>query len=130
MSSKRRPTVRPAMSTLMICGGDPEKAMIKGEVETGEGFGLAPGVVFDTHFMNRGRLKRLFSITAANVGMYADKLPEGAKALFAKYPDYRMDVYPTHRSAAAPAWIYDNIARNPVTSLPIPSATVAFCSAP
>lgn len=57
-----------AMSSLMICGGDPEKAMIKGDVETGPGLGLAPEVVIDTHFMNRGRLKRLFSITAAAPG--------------------------------------------------------------
>jgi hypothetical protein len=54
----------------------------------------------------------LFSITARNYGDYADKLPEGAKALFEKYPDYRMDIYPTHRTAAAPDWVYDNIFRN------------------
>src|SRR5258706_1695270 len=56
--------------------------------------------------------KPLFSITRANLATYADKLPEGAKALFAKFPDYRMDVYPTHRSAAAPQYVYDNILRN------------------
>jgi hypothetical protein len=56
--------------------------------------------------------KPLFSITAANVSAYADKLPEGAKQLFRKYPDFRMDIYPTHRSAAAPDWVYDNIFRN------------------
>ncbi len=54
----------------------------------------------------------LFSITAATVGNYADRLPDGAKALFAKYPGYRMDIYPTHRTAAAPAWVYANIGRN------------------
>lgn len=54
-----------AMSLLMIYGGDPEKAMEKGEVTLTEGFGLAPGVVFDTHFMNRGRLSRLFNVVAA-----------------------------------------------------------------
>jgi cyanophycinase len=53
------------MSSLMITGGNAERAMVKGEVETGEGFGLVPAAVIDTHFMNRGRLKRLFSITAA-----------------------------------------------------------------
>lgn len=56
--------------------------------------------------------KPQFSITSKNYRDYADQLPEGAKALFEKYPDYRMDIYPTHRSAAAPDWIYDNIARN------------------
>ena len=56
--------------------------------------------------------KPLYSITAANLPQYADKLPEGAKALFARFPDYRMDVYPTHRSAAAPQSVYDAIFRN------------------
>ena len=54
----------------------------------------------------------LFSITASNLPRYAARLPEGAKALFAKYPDYRMDVYPTHRTAAAPLAVYDAILRN------------------
>ena len=42
--------------------------------------------------------KPLFSITAADVGKYADKLSDGQKAMFAKYPKtFRMDVYPTRR---------------------------------
>jgi hypothetical protein len=56
--------------------------------------------------------KPLFAISASNYRDYADKLPEGAKRLFEKNPDYRMDIYPTHRSAAAPDWVYDNIFRN------------------
>jgi hypothetical protein len=56
--------------------------------------------------------KPLFSITAQNFRDYEDKLPEGAKALFARYPDYRMDIYPSHRSAAAPDWVYENVLRN------------------
>ena len=54
----------------------------------------------------------LFSITAANYKTYADKLPEGQKALFEKYPDYRMDIYPSHRTAALPQRVYDNIFAN------------------
>lgn len=54
----------------------------------------------------------LFSITPANFTSYADKIPEGAKALFRKYPDYRMDIYPTHRTAAAPQSVYDNVFAN------------------
>ena len=38
--------------------------------------------------------KPLFSITSRNFRDYEDKLPEGAKALFAKQADYRMDIYP------------------------------------
>ncbi len=56
--------------------------------------------------------KPLFAITAANVAHYAERLPEGAKALFAKFPDYRMDIYPTHRSAAAPERVYASIRLN------------------
>jgi hypothetical protein len=54
----------------------------------------------------------LFSITASTLPRYADRLPEGAKALFAQYRDYRMDVYPTHRTASAPQAVYDAIRRN------------------
>lgn len=54
----------------------------------------------------------VMEITARNSTAYADQLPEGAKALFAKYPGYRMKIYPTRRSAAAPQWVYDNIRRN------------------
>jgi hypothetical protein len=56
--------------------------------------------------------KPLFSITAKNVDQYADKLADGSKAMFKKYPNYRIDVYPTHRSAAAPQWVYDNTFKN------------------
>lgn len=57
--------------------------------------------------------KPLFSINAKNAQQYADKLAEGTAALLAKYPDsYRIDVYPTHRTAAAPAWVYENTFKN------------------
>ena len=52
--------------------------------------------------------KILFTITADNVDQYADKLSEGQKALLTTYPEtYKMNVYPTHRSAALPQRIYD-----------------------
>jgi hypothetical protein len=64
--------------------------------------------------------KPLFSITASNFEKYADQLPEGAKVLFRKYPDYRMDIYPTHRSAAFPQSVYDNVFRNATRAHPAP----------
>ena len=61
--------------------------------------------------------KPLYSVTAKNMAQYADKLSEGVKALLKKYPDtYRLDVYPTHRTAMAPQWVYDNTAKNAVTA--------------
>ncbi len=56
--------------------------------------------------------KPLFTITAKNVDQYADKLSEASKAMFKKYPDYRMDVYPTRRSAAFPKNVLDNTVKN------------------
>lgn len=55
----------------------------------------------------------LFEITAQNAAQYAERLSDGAQALLKKYPDsFRMRVYPTHRTAAAPQYVYDNTARN------------------
>ncbi|WP_438866030.1 DUF1329 domain-containing protein [Pseudomonas abieticivorans] len=52
--------------------------------------------------------KPLYSISAKNMAQYADKLTPGIQAMLKKYPDsYRLDVYPTHRTAAAPQGVYD-----------------------
>lgn len=56
--------------------------------------------------------KPMFTITAANVAAYAARLPEGALALFKHFADYRMNVYPSHRTAAAPASVYHSVFRN------------------
>jgi hypothetical protein len=57
--------------------------------------------------------KPLFSITAKNMDQYANRLSDGTKAMLKRYPDtYRVDVYPTHRTAAAPQWVYDNTYKN------------------
>jgi hypothetical protein len=78
----------------------------------------------DPSFKNGGKRsdpfsgeKALFSINAQNMAQYADKLTEGTKAMLKKYPDsYRLDVYPTHRTAAAPQWVYDNTLKNAATT--------------
>ena len=49
----------------------------------------------------------LFTITASNVDQYAANLSPGQVALFKKYPDYKMIIYPTHRTAALPPDVYD-----------------------
>jgi hypothetical protein len=46
----------------------------------------------------------LFTITAANADRYTDQLSAGHREMFRRYPDsYRMNVYPTRRSANWPA---------------------------
>ena len=59
----------------------------------------------------------LFTITAENVDQYADKLPEAAKAMFRAYPqDFKMNIYPSRRTAAYPQWYYDAIKTNATTA--------------
>ena len=59
--------------------------------------------------------KPLFTVTAKNADQYADRLTDGTKAMLKKYPDsWRVDVYKTHRTMAAPQWVYDNTAKNAV----------------
>lgn len=53
-----------------------------------------------------------FTITAANMAQYEDKLPDGLKALLKRYPTYKMNVYPTRRSASYPDRIYKETIAN------------------
>jgi hypothetical protein len=50
--------------------------------------------------------KILVTITAQNVAQYADKLTEGQKVMFKTYPDYKMNVYRSFRTAFYPDDIY------------------------
>jgi len=56
--------------------------------------------------------KPTLRITGQNVAQYADKLTEGQKALLKKYPDYFIDVYPTHRTTTYPDSIKAATVRN------------------
>lgn len=46
--------------------------------------------------------KRLFAVTAANMAQYQAALTPGVQAMLREYPQYRLDIYPSHRSFAAP----------------------------
>ena len=58
----------------------------------------------------------VFSVTPANMAKYQDKLTQGDIYLLHTYPDYRMDVYPTHRTAVAPQYVYDYTYKNASTA--------------
>ncbi|GAC1624587.1 MAG: DUF1329 domain-containing protein [Nevskia sp.] len=55
----------------------------------------------------------LFTITAAEVETYKDHLTPGQVAMFRRYPDYKLVVYRTRRSAAYPKAYYDETLGNP-----------------
>jgi hypothetical protein len=57
--------------------------------------------------------QKLFSITSKNMDQYADQLSEGQKALLRNHPDsWRMNVYPTRRSASYPDFVYQAVMLN------------------
>ena len=56
--------------------------------------------------------KVAFSITPANFSKYADQLSPGQEAMFAKYKTFKMNVYPTRRSASAPKRTYEFTLKN------------------
>lgn len=62
--------------------------------------------------------KPLFTITKANLNQYKDNLSAGQIALFNTYPEtYKIPVYKTRRTAAAPQWVYDNTKLNAENAL-------------
>ena len=57
--------------------------------------------------------KPLFTISSKNVDQYADKLNDATKEMIKRFPEsYRMNVYPTRRSASFPDWIVENMKKN------------------
>jgi cyanophycinase len=53
-------------SDTMIYEGKSEAGLVKGSVLTTSGFGFVKDIVFDTHFMSRGRFGRLVQIITTN----------------------------------------------------------------
>ncbi|KKA09927.1 hypothetical protein VP02_00825 [Pseudomonas ogarae] len=57
--------------------------------------------------------KPLLTITAANAESYKDKISEGQLAMLRRHPNtWKMNVYPTHRSASFPQFVYDAVKVN------------------
>ncbi len=54
----------------------------------------------------------LYTIDAQNVDRYSSKLAAGTIAMIRTLPGFHVDVYPTHRTFAAPQYIYDNAVAN------------------
>jgi hypothetical protein len=60
----------------------------------------------------------LYTVTAQNMEKYAHLLTDGQKALFSAYPEtYRVPVYKSRRTHAAPDWVYKNTQKNAKTAV-------------
>jgi hypothetical protein len=55
--------------------------------------------------------KPLFSVDARNLDAHEARLTEGTKALLRRYPDFRLDVFPSHRTVAFPPFVTENTVR-------------------
>ena len=58
----------------------------------------------------------LYTVTAANLARYQDRLTAGQIALLKTYPDYKLVVYPSHRSASNPPRIYEATRQHATTA--------------
>ncbi len=73
-----------AMSETMIYEGSSREALRKGEVKFSSGFGFIPEMIIDTHFVQRGRIGRLFQAIASNPGSLGVGLGEDTGLLITK----------------------------------------------
>lgn len=66
--------------------------------------------------------KPVFAITSSNMSQYVSMLTPGEQALLQRYggEGYRLDVYPTHRSASYPAWVLENSQKNASSAQEVP----------
>ncbi|MGF6997100.1 DUF1329 domain-containing protein [Paraburkholderia sp. GAS32] len=64
---------------------------------------LAPGAYIDPYKDEKPVLR----IDSKNMSQYADRLSAGARELLKRNPDYYLDIYPTHRTAAFPESVYE-----------------------
>lgn len=55
-----------AVSSSMIYQGNSSDALLKGAVEINSGLGLIDSIIVDTHFIQRGRIGRLFQVVVGN----------------------------------------------------------------
>ena len=70
-----------AASESMIIQGGSTDAAYKGEVTTATGLGLVKDIVFDTHFIERGRIARLFEVVVSNPAVLGVGLEENTALL-------------------------------------------------
>ena len=54
---------------------------------------------------------KLYTVDASNMSQYADLLSDGVQTMISKF-GFSINVYPTHRTAAALQYVYDNAAKN------------------
>lgn len=73
-----------AASDNMIYQGSSKEALLKGEIKITKGLGLINDVIIDTHFVQRGRIGRLFQAVVSNPSILGIGLGEDTGLLIQK----------------------------------------------
>jgi len=73
-----------AASDNMIYQGSSKEALLKGEIKITKGLGLIHDVIIDTHFVQRGRIGRLFQAVVSNPSILGIGLGEDTGLLIQK----------------------------------------------
>lgn len=60
--------------------------------------------------------KPIVTIDAKNMEQYKGRLTESVQRLMANYPNFNIEVYPTHRTASTPDWFNEYTAKNAVSA--------------
>ena len=76
---------------------------------------------------NYGNDQPIFTVTPANEAQYASMLTPGQLAMLKQYggDGFVMKVYPAHRTAAAPQWVYDDTYENATSTKIDPQGIIA-----
>ncbi len=85
--------------------------------------GWTPGTMAPNLFLGQAPS---FTVTQANMHQYADMLCDGQIQMLNRYgaKGYKLNVYPTARTAAAPQFVYDNTALNVTRIQPVDAGIV------
>lgn len=75
--------------------------------------GFVPGQHYSSPFAGD---KVLFTIDASNMDKYKGRLTDGHMLMMKVYPDYKMPVYQSRRSCAAPRRVYEANQKNALTA--------------
>lgn len=85
----------------------------KGGTQAPPGYDITKNKTYPDPFAGE---KPLYSIDSKNLSQYESLVTEGNKAMLKKFPTYRIDVYPTHRSVRYPDAIQENSVKNATTA--------------
>ena len=114
-------------SSLTMAQQTPMGSMVEGdgkEIPRWTGGLTTPPEGFDGDYIDPFKSDLpLYTIDSSNVNEYADRLSEGQKAMFRTYPDYKIPVFTTRRTAAYSDEVYTALANNDSTAELLPRGT-------